>query len=794
MPSVGLNIRINAAESASKDIERVEGAVASLKRRLDQLQGEARETTRANKKMEGSFRQLKTSMGGVHKNLRMIRGSVAALGAVFATGFIVKGTKDALGFRAALASLGGDSVRTRESFEGLQKQLDHTFGLEALVAAQGKINAFGLDLKLTPDLLEGIQRKAQQMQIDTAFALDSFILGLARTQTRILDNIGITFKAKDAYDEYGKTINKLGRDLKAYEQQTAFTQYAVKILNQDTTKISDEFKKAQQITALMADAVLGLKEQFIELAPAIIFVLDKLNSFVDILGKFTWEGVFPAFDNTTKRLSADYEKMITQFIELRVQRDWDKRAVREAYESEAEFNKARAYDMELRTRDLKKYALLKKRLGEAKETGLAINLQNQLNKMMYMGKSDFDALITYIENKKMPTLRFGISLEGGPLESIKRNITSGASDVGGLGGMRDNIRAMFREWGKIAKKKPTKATGPTKAERLIDLEILDLQFQKMTAVSEKQELLIKQQIEMLQLKKKEVDRQKDTPGQIDKERRNLQLKHKLERKAANQKVIDTTMTERSKAIARNNEDNWSAARHTLDMEIARLETEASAGVNDQRQLSIDLAILELELKYRMIGATERQIELFKEQYEADKNNILNQEKSINGWYEFADAFANATNNMSSFRPEWAATMGEIQKLARVFGDSKKSTGQLVDATIQGVGMSAAAFVDGEREKAAILSAMEFAQAAANFWNPPAAIAHGIAGAMFAAVAAGAGGGAAKEPAAPPAAQGSGQIVVNFGTGVVLGTPQDVGRAIYAAQDSLVGTGMVTGKV
>lgn len=129
--------------------------------------------------------------------------------------------------------------------------------------------------------------------------------------------------------------------------------------------------------------------------------------------------------------------------------------------------------------------------------------------------------------------------------------------------------------------------------------------------------------------------------------------------------------------------------------------------------------------------------------------------------------------------------------------------------ITAAGEVAAAFVDGEREKAGIMAVTQTAAAivAGVTGNPVQAAGHTAAAALYASVAAGvtggspstastggAGGGGAAAPdtgTGTSAGTGTGGQVVNvyFGKGFVVGTAQQVGVAVQGALGSLKGTGL-----
>jgi hypothetical protein len=150
-----------------------------------------------------------------------------------------------------------------------------------------------------------------------------------------------------------------------------------------------------------------------------------------------------------------------------------------------------------------------------------------------------------------------------------------------------------------------------------------------------------------------------------------------------------------------------------------------------------------------------------------------------------------------------ATADGVQRVSKNW----KGLGQSAPDAIAAAGSVAAAFVDGEREKAAILAVTEAAAAIASgvTGDVAGAVGHGMAAALYGSVAAGITGGGGGAPAMTGAGAGAGagaggddnaasggkgQVVnVYFSKGFVVGTPQQVGVAVQGAIGSLKGTGM-----
>jgi hypothetical protein len=165
--------------------------------------------------------------------------------------------------------------------------------------------------------------------------------------------------------------------------------------------------------------------------------------------------------------------------------------------------------------------------------------------------------------------------------------------------------------------------------------------------------------------------------------------------------------------------------------------------------------------------------------------------------------------------ELGATAGAVGQTAaqwQKYSMGQAKIGMAVAGPAAAIGAASTAFVDSEKEKAGILSAMHTAQAIALAFsaNPAAAVAHAAAAAMFFGIATGAiktaspgggggGGGAGGSVATPEPAGftggggggGEGRAInVTFGGGIVLGRPSDVATG-WTGSISLITGGVTT---
>ena len=156
-------------------------------------------------------------------------------------------------------------------------------------------------------------------------------------------------------------------------------------------------------------------------------------------------------------------------------------------------------------------------------------------------------------------------------------------------------------------------------------------------------------------------------------------------------------------------------------------------------------------------------------------------------------------------------------LTGVWGAYSKGQIKVAEATaasVGAIGSAAQGFIEDTQAQAVIGALMEVANAAAAFasGNVVAGAAHVAAAALYSVVAAttptkgggggggggggvATGGGLSAYGAAGPVEAGEGgrTVIIQFGSGVVLGRPQDVAAAIGDAQAAAAGTGRGSGR-
>ncbi len=270
-------------------------------------------------------------------------------------------------------------------------------------------------------------------------------------------------------------------------------------------------------------------------------------------------------------------------------------------------------------------------------------------------------------------------------------------------------------------------------------------------------------------------------------------------------------------------------RTAIEMEIAQIrrsmaETEFSdIQAEDDRKLALahQIQIKEIELA-RMTADQKAEIqrEANEKEQAANKEKLdTMREQQSASLALFEQTSAKASGELRGMNKELGATAGAVGQTAaqwQKYSMGQAKIGMAVAGSAAAIGAASTAFVDSEKEKAGILSAMHTAQAIALAFsaNPAAAVAHAAAAAMFFGIATGAiktaspgggggGGGAGGSVATPEPAGftggggggGEGRAInVTFGGGIVLGRPSDVAQAIAQAEFAARGQGRMGGGI
>tara|TARA_R110002072_G_scaffold6838_1_gene38761 strand:- start:694 stop:3087 length:2394 start_codon:yes stop_codon:yes gene_type:complete len=797
MPQASLLLSIDAEQKATKELNKTLREVDKLRKMLGKTEIQTKENAKANDKLKRSFKDLKKTTDNARRGMSKIKGAAIGLGAVFAGGIMINGIKEAAGFESKLASLGPNLEETKRKIKDLQMASGNMFSQAQIVQAQSQIKAFGLDLKLTPKLLETIAAKASNMGITTERAFDSFLLGYARMSPKILDNLGLLIKQEEATRRFKVEIGALDRKLTENEKALAFRAEVMRQINRDTSEVSTSFKNANEIGAKLDDAMMDLKASLVPLAPALVESVKLLAQAAVHLGNFTgfmMEALGLMDDAIDKRIKLTKAERIT---DVSIQRRFflEKELQRLGLDSIEAFRKLE----QSKQNEIKKTAKERER-----EILLIKNTQGHERATLALEKAGFTAReknrILVQLGREINSRQVVLKIQKEQAEQAEKTALAAKEIAGWMSGVaKAGAMQMFAAPAKSKRKTTKRASGPTRAERAIDLDILDLQLDLQGEMSALDRVHIENLIKQLELDKLSVDRQRDAKGVLEAKQKILDASNAKRILDVEKKTAEDAKEKRNKEITKAiDQEKHDLAVRILDLQITLAKTSA-----EQARTAIETQIEDLKLQKAKVGATEKQIELAQKKAEledAEGNAAEKLKQQADQVQRLSDALGVASSNMGSFSPGMAEMLAQAQMLTDTFGDNESTSEDMASASISAVGATAASFVGGEKEKAAIMGATEAAHAikAIAFGDIKGSIAHGMASAMFFKAAGGASSGSAKKPAQASAGSGGGggggTVTVNFSSGVVLGNPTDIGKAVYQAQGSAASGGFVTGAI
>lgn len=243
--------------------------------------------------------------------------------------------------------------------------------------------------------------------------------------------------------------------------------------------------------------------------------------------------------------------------------------------------------------------------------------------------------------------------------------------------------------------------------------------------------------------------------------------------------------------------NVAVAEMERQKELADLEAQLAIASEDRLARQ---AVINAEYTAKVVAFAKERQEAQKQEADKVQENFRQQGNALVSILGPASQAVAAYTGNKGLGGAINETVAQGKKLI----DNWQAQGSNSAGVIGAVGNVAAAFVDGEREKAAILAVMEGAQAVASVavGDIPGAIAHGAAAALYGSVAGGLiGGGASTAPsaggggfAAGGATAGTGEgggggpatTVINFNA--PLGTSYEIGKSVVKAQKAAGASG------
>ena len=249
----------------------------------------------------GTFRKVKTEVAGLSGRIKELQPQLVALGATF-TAMGGAGIYTINKLTGAAAELEGlrrafDRLRrgSRLSLEELEKAAAGTVSQIELIRSANTAMMLGIDPTFLPRMMEVARRAAIAMGTTTTFMFDSIAKGVGRQSKLILDNLGIVFNAKEAYEEYAASIGKSASELTESERRQAYLIKTLQVAQEQYKRMGDVTGGAIENYQRFRAAISNLK---VELGAVLLPTVEKIV------------GVFSALINTVRRLPQPLRNLI----------------------------------------------------------------------------------------------------------------------------------------------------------------------------------------------------------------------------------------------------------------------------------------------------------------------------------------------------------------------------------------------------------------------------------------------------------------------------------------------------
>jgi len=240
--------------------------------------------SRGNKALGKYTAQVRQNTGGLRRQRKAAMGArqaMQALAGAAVTAAIAKATKAGADFAGSMAVL---EQTTPGAVSAMQQLASETGGVtvKALVEAQNKINAFGLDLKLNAALIETLRFRSIQNVRTLEDTIDSLVTGVARGSVAILDNLGIIVKASDAYKTYAAEIGTTANELSAQQKVAAVSAEVMRVLAKDTGRVEGTARDLGDAIARANNQIDKLSTTLAHVAtPAVGHMAEGVSMLID---------------------------------------------------------------------------------------------------------------------------------------------------------------------------------------------------------------------------------------------------------------------------------------------------------------------------------------------------------------------------------------------------------------------------------------------------------------------------------------------------------------------------------
>jgi len=209
-------------------VDRATGALKNVAQKLDNL-------TKATEKTTEKFSMLH-KVGAVAAGM-LVRDMVRGLSSTFSEVTELGGKVETL--NASFEALSRAQGKNVDTLEELRKATRGTVADVDLLTAANQALMFGLPTDNLGELFNAAIKLGHAMGIDAKKAVESLTTGIGRQSKLILDNLGIVFKAEDAYKWYAEQLGKTTNQLSEAEKREGWMRYAILQVTEAAKKLGD---------------------------------------------------------------------------------------------------------------------------------------------------------------------------------------------------------------------------------------------------------------------------------------------------------------------------------------------------------------------------------------------------------------------------------------------------------------------------------------------------------------------------------------------------------------------------
>ncbi len=800
MAGDSLNIQVDASGNAVAELKRVQKAMRANEAALKKLTDQGSAST-------GVFARQRAALATTGKQLDAMKGkALQAAAAIGVVAFAAKG----------LFELAKSGAAARDQFAALNDRIENfsVVMTGARIASAGMISqkdlqdaaaafdAFGLDIDLLDEALEQASKTAVRTGKDARNMVDSLATGVARMSPQLLDNLGIQLKMSKVVARAAEELGKEAKQLTEAEKKATLLKMSLEELSEANKAIDLDHTITAQLSRFEAK---------------ITDTIAKLAEWV-ALG---WSDILGTDSEPLRQLTTDIANSADEIVELT--------------DAVNQLNESGGLSTAVGTQFL------------SAQTQAARDLGDQLAKLPNQMRLDAWEALQSTLSSIPPNLRSMVAEMAGIPAAIAA-ITRQAEDLLKVATPAEawwsgQLDAMFAE-PKKAKKPQRRGAGGGGAQaarkaaqsaadallstsmrqRAVSAALDDLDRAKIKHAHEVADVRAKiNELEAKGAAASKVSLLRDSEGARLSEKwvgivADLNAKRRAA-DAADEKARKLAIAETAEIVALSEIDvAILRARGPLEeaeLQLARAKLEAEharkALSEDENEAMKERA----EIQARLNVAQEQYNRSVRETLALDLGEQL---RSVSDAASKVQGALSAVGDTSVGEALGGITqaVGTSADAWSKYEEGTLDVGSALAGTAGAVGAAAMSFMDDEREKAAVAAAMQAAHAIAAYasLNVPAGIAHTAAAAAFTAIAAGAGsvggGGGAASGGGSGAQSGAGfdagpgsaggfagadsgrQVIVQFGSGVILGSAQEVSKAVNQAAFAARNTGAQAG--